>query len=80
VHRQLARSAAWAPAGSTRLADRYRLNNDRRDSASAGSVAARGKNDAARLEQAKLVYHGVVRTPLCALAQRVRFFATSNAT
>jgi probable H4MPT-linked C1 transfer pathway protein len=38
-----------------------------------GSVAARGKNDAERLETGELVYQGVVRTPLCALAQRVRF-------
>jgi probable H4MPT-linked C1 transfer pathway protein len=38
-----------------------------------GSVMARGKNDAARLQTGELVYQGVVRTPLCALAQRVRF-------
>jgi probable H4MPT-linked C1 transfer pathway protein len=38
-----------------------------------GSVMARGRNDAARLETGELVYQGVVRTPLCALAQRVRF-------
>ena len=38
-----------------------------------GSVAARGRTDAARLESGELVYQGVVRTPLCALAQRVRF-------
>jgi probable H4MPT-linked C1 transfer pathway protein len=38
-----------------------------------GAVAARGHNDATRLESGELVYQGVVRTPLCALAQRVRF-------
>jgi len=38
-----------------------------------GRVAARGRNDARRLETNELVYQGVVRTPLCALAQRVRF-------
>lgn len=38
-----------------------------------GRVAARGRSDAARLESSELVYQGVVRTPLCALAQRVRF-------
>lgn len=37
------------------------------------AVAARGNNDATRLETGELVYQGVVRTPLCALAQRVRF-------
>jgi probable H4MPT-linked C1 transfer pathway protein len=38
-----------------------------------GRVVARGRSDAARLETNELVYQGVVRTPLCALAQRVRF-------
>jgi probable H4MPT-linked C1 transfer pathway protein len=38
-----------------------------------GNVVARGRTDAARLETSELVYQGVVRTPLCALAQRVRF-------
>jgi probable H4MPT-linked C1 transfer pathway protein len=37
------------------------------------AVAARGSNDATRLESGELVYQGVVRTPLCALAQRVSF-------
>jgi len=37
------------------------------------AVAAHGKSDARRLETGELVYQGVVRTPLCALAQRVRF-------
>jgi (4-(4-[2-(gamma-L-glutamylamino)ethyl]phenoxymethyl)furan-2-yl)methanamine synthase len=39
----------------------------------AGRVAARGASDAQRLATGELVYHGVVRTPLCALAQRVPF-------
>ena len=39
----------------------------------AGSVAARGTSDAQRLASGELVYQGVVRTPLCALAQRVPF-------
>ena len=38
-----------------------------------GRVVARGRDDAARLAARELVYVGVVRTPLCALAQRVRF-------
>ncbi|HTT09824.1 MAG TPA: hydantoinase/oxoprolinase family protein [Burkholderiaceae bacterium] len=38
-----------------------------------GRVVARGRGDAARLETGELVYQGVVRTPLCALAQRVHF-------
>jgi probable H4MPT-linked C1 transfer pathway protein len=36
-------------------------------------VAALGANDAERLATGELVYHGVVRTPLCALAPRVVF-------
>lgn len=38
-----------------------------------GAVAARGATDARRLATGELVYQGVVRTPLCALAQRVSF-------
>jgi probable H4MPT-linked C1 transfer pathway protein len=38
-----------------------------------GRVAAMGANDAERLATGELVYHGVVRTPLCALAPRVIF-------
>ncbi len=38
-----------------------------------GRVNARGVNDAQRLASGELVYQGVVRTPLCALAPRVRF-------
>jgi probable H4MPT-linked C1 transfer pathway protein len=38
-----------------------------------GRVAARGRNDAERLASGELVYQGVVRTPLCALAARVAF-------
>jgi probable H4MPT-linked C1 transfer pathway protein len=39
----------------------------------AGRVAAAGMNDAERLATGELVYQGVVRTPLCALAARVPF-------
>ena len=53
-----------------------------------GRVHAQGPSDAERLASGELVYHGVVRTPLCALAPRVvhrgrefnvmnEFFATS---
>ncbi len=40
---------------------------------SAGVVAARGHTDAARLACGELVYTGLVRTPLMALAQRAPF-------
>lgn len=38
-----------------------------------GRVATRAASDAERLASGELVYHGVVRTPLCALAQRIEF-------
>jgi probable H4MPT-linked C1 transfer pathway protein len=38
-----------------------------------GRVAARGRDDAGRLACGELVYQGVVRTPLCALAPRIGF-------
>lgn len=38
-----------------------------------GATAARGRSDAERLSTGELVYQGVVRTPLCALAARVAF-------
>ena len=38
-----------------------------------GRVAAQGMDDARRLACGELVYQGVVRTPLCALAARVPF-------
>jgi probable H4MPT-linked C1 transfer pathway protein len=38
-----------------------------------GRIVARGRDDVARLAARELVYVGVVRTPLCALAQRVPF-------
>lgn len=38
-----------------------------------GKIIASGADDAGRLRSGELVYHGVVRTPLCALAQRIRF-------
>jgi (4-(4-[2-(gamma-L-glutamylamino)ethyl]phenoxymethyl)furan-2-yl)methanamine synthase len=36
-----------------------------------GRVLATSRSDAARLASGELVYHGVVRTPLCALAHRI---------
>jgi probable H4MPT-linked C1 transfer pathway protein len=39
----------------------------------AGRVAARAADDAGRLATGELLYQGVVRTPLCGLAQRVEF-------
>ena len=36
-----------------------------------GRVLAAGRSDAERLRSGELVYHGVVRTPLCALARRI---------
>jgi (4-(4-[2-(gamma-L-glutamylamino)ethyl]phenoxymethyl)furan-2-yl)methanamine synthase len=36
-----------------------------------GRVLTRARTDAERLASGELVYHGVVRTPLCALAQRI---------
>jgi probable H4MPT-linked C1 transfer pathway protein len=38
-----------------------------------GRVVARGANDAERLVSGELVYHGVVRTPLCGLAHCIAF-------
>ncbi|SAK69517.1 hypothetical protein AWB79_03707 [Caballeronia hypogeia] len=38
-----------------------------------GRVVARGSNDAERLISGELVYQGVVRTPLCGIAQRIAF-------
>jgi probable H4MPT-linked C1 transfer pathway protein len=38
-----------------------------------GHVASQGQDDARRLATGELVYQGVVRTPLCALAARVPF-------
>jgi probable H4MPT-linked C1 transfer pathway protein len=38
-----------------------------------GRVAASGRNDADRLVSGELVYQGVVRTPLCGVAHRIRF-------
>ena len=39
----------------------------------AGRLATRGSNDTERLASGELVYHGVVRTPLCALGPRMRW-------
>jgi (4-(4-[2-(gamma-L-glutamylamino)ethyl]phenoxymethyl)furan-2-yl)methanamine synthase len=38
-----------------------------------GQVLTRSRSDAQRLATGELVYHGVVRTPLCALARRIRW-------
>jgi (4-(4-[2-(gamma-L-glutamylamino)ethyl]phenoxymethyl)furan-2-yl)methanamine synthase len=38
-----------------------------------GRIAARGTNDASRLVSGELVYQGVVRTPLCGVAQQIVF-------
>jgi probable H4MPT-linked C1 transfer pathway protein len=38
-----------------------------------GRVVARAATDAGRLATGELVYHGVVRTPLCAIARRIEF-------
>jgi probable H4MPT-linked C1 transfer pathway protein len=38
-----------------------------------GCVAAQGRDDATRLACGELVYVGMVRTPLCALARTIRF-------
>lgn len=42
----------------------------------AGQPAPVGRSDAARLASGELVYLGVVRTPLCALARRIPFDGT----
>lgn len=38
-----------------------------------GRVLSRGRSDVERLASGELVYHGVVRTPLCALAPRIEW-------
>jgi (4-(4-[2-(gamma-L-glutamylamino)ethyl]phenoxymethyl)furan-2-yl)methanamine synthase len=38
-----------------------------------GHVATSSRSDAARLASGELLYHGVVRTPLCAFARRIAF-------
>lgn len=42
-----------------------------------GEVAAQGRDDAGRLASGELVYQGVARTPLCALARRIAFKGAS---
>ena len=44
----------------------------------AGRVLTRSRTDAQRLASGELVYHGVVRTPLCALAQRIDWRGTAH--
>lgn len=41
-----------------------------------GDLRSAVGTDAERLQSGELVYHGVVRTPLCALTQRIRFRGT----
>ena len=44
----------------------------------AGRVLTRSRTDAQRLAVGELVYQGVVRTPLCALAQRIAWCGTPH--
>ena len=44
----------------------------------AGRVLTRSRTDAQRLARGELVYQGVVRTPLCALAQRIDWCGTPH--
>ena len=44
----------------------------------AGRVLTRSRSDAQRLASGELVYQGVVRTPLCALAQRIDWCGTPH--
>jgi len=44
----------------------------------AGCVVSTGRTDAQRLASGELVYHGVVRTPLCALARRIAWRGTPH--
>ncbi len=44
----------------------------------AGRVISAGRTDAQRLASGELVYHGVVRTPLCALARRIAWRGTPH--
>jgi probable H4MPT-linked C1 transfer pathway protein len=44
----------------------------------AGRVLTRSRSDAQRLSRGELVYQGVVRTPLCALAQRINWRGVSH--
>jgi (4-(4-[2-(gamma-L-glutamylamino)ethyl]phenoxymethyl)furan-2-yl)methanamine synthase len=45
-----------------------------------GRVLTANRSDALRLEHSELVYQGVVRTPLCALAQRIGWHHAGRAT
>lgn len=42
-----------------------------------GRVASASRSDAERLASGELLYHGVVRTPLCAFARRIAFRGTT---
>ncbi|MDL9997877.1 hydantoinase/oxoprolinase family protein [Variovorax sp. J22P240] len=43
-----------------------------------GRVLTHSRTDAQRLASGELVYHGVVRTPLCAVAQRIDWLGTPH--
>ena len=43
----------------------------------AGEVRATARDDAQRLRSGELLYHGVIRTPLCALCRRIDFLGES---
>ncbi|MDM0103503.1 hydantoinase/oxoprolinase family protein [Variovorax sp. J22R24] len=43
-----------------------------------GRILTRSRTDAQRLASGELVYHGVVRTPLCAVAQRIDWRGTPH--
>ena len=73
---QLARDAPHllAARAARRAAGRHRQHDHRPDRRCAAAASpAHGAHDAERLASGELVYQGVVRTPLCALARRVAF-------
>ena len=53
--------------------DRHRHDDHRPDPAARRPVAARGRTDTERLQTGELVYAGVRRTPVCALATELPF-------
>ena len=58
---------ALAPGAAGNL-DRHRHDHDRSDTARLGTGLRRGRTDTERLQTGELVYAGVRRTPICALA------------
>ncbi len=63
-------AARWAEGGAGLLVDIGSTTTDL-IAFEGGRVLGQARSDAARLASGGLVYHGVVRTPLCALAPRV---------